>query len=476
MKVVSVFLVAVSLFFINGFRSHAQEAWTLQQCIDYALSHNISVKQSELNEDFSKESFQQSKAGFLPNLNGNASQNYFYGRSIDPTTNLYTNNEVRSNNFSLSSSVPVFEGFQLQNALKQSKLNYLSSQYDLEKIKNDISLTVVTYYLQILYNRELLQSTTERVNATRIQRDKAQRMYELGAVAKGSLLEFEAQFSGDEVQLVNAQSLLDQSILSLTQLLELDSVKDFTIVEPVVEIAAMSIPVEDANSIYSIALKTQPDIKSFEYKVMSAEKGLSVARAGRYPRLSVGGSISTNYSSASQTFTTSPSGNYPIIGFAFDTIPVYSASSGFNVEAKEKSFKSQFDDNISKFVGFSLSVPIFNGWSAKTNINHAKINLQRSQLNLQSTKKSLYKSIQQAVSDAKSANKRYQANDKSVQSLNESFSYNEQKFNTGMISLYDYLLSKNNLAKAKADLLQAKYDFIFRIKVLDFYLGKPLAF
>ena len=138
MKVVSVFLVAVSLFFINGFRSHAQEAWTLQQCIDYALSHNISVKQSELNEDFSKESYQQSKAGFLPNLNGNASQNYFYGRSIDPTTNLYTNNEVRSNNFSLSSSVPIFEGFQLQNALKQSKLNYLSSQYDLEKIKNDI--------------------------------------------------------------------------------------------------------------------------------------------------------------------------------------------------------------------------------------------------------------------------------------------------------------------------------------------------
>ena len=476
MKVARVFLFVTALFFIHGFQSHAQEAWTLQQCISHALSHNISVKQSELNEDFSKESYQQSKASFLPNLNGNASQNYFYGRSIDPTTNQYTNNEVRSNNFSLNSSVSLFDGFQLQNSLRQSKLNYLSSQHDLEKIKNDISLTVVTFYLQILYNRELLQSTTEQVNATRIQRDKAKRMYELGAVSKGSWLEFEAQYSADEVQLVNVQSLLDQSILSLTQLLELDSVNGFTVVEPGVEAAAMSIPVEDVNGIYSIALKTQPDIKSFEYKVMSAEKGLSLARGGRYPRLSVGGSISTNYSSAAQSFTSSPSGIFPVIGFAFDTIPVYSASSGFNVQAKERPFKSQFDDNISKFVGFSLSLPIFNGWSTKTNITRAKINLQQSQLNLQSTKKSLYKSIQQAVSDAKTADKKYQANNKSVQSLSEAFSYNEQKFNTGLISLYDYLLSKNNLAKAKADSLQAKYDYIFRIKVLDFYLGKPLVF
>ena len=455
MRGIRLFLYVVLWLFISGFHCEAQQqAWTLPQCIDYALSHNITVKQSQLNTETSKENYQQSKANFFPTLNGNAGHNYYYGRNIDPTTNLYTNNEVRSNNFSLSTGVPLFEGFQLQNSLKQSSLNYMSSKYDLEKIKNDISLSVVTYYLQVLYNRELLKSTQEQVNASGLQRDRTKRMYELGSVSKGNLLDLEAQYASDEVRLVNAQSQLDQALLSLTQLLELDSVKDFTIVEPVVDVPTLAVQQADLNNIYSAALTNQPDIKSYEYKLMSAEKGLSIARGSRYPRLSFGGSVSTNYSSAAQTFT--------------------NTSTGIVVE--KKPFRNQIDDNLSKSIGFSLSVPIFNGWSAKTNIAHARINLQQSQLTLQSTKKALYKSVQQAVADANAALKKYDANDKSVQSLREAFNYNDQKYNLGLISTYDYMLSKNNLAKAQADLLQAKYDYIFRMKVLDFYQGKPLAF
>jgi len=168
MREVRILLVGVLLFFIGSFRSEAQQAWTLQECINYALSHNISVKQSELNTESSKENYQQSIASFFPSLNGNASQNYYYGRSIDPTSNQFTTSQVRSNNFSISSSIPLFEGFQLQNSLKQSKLNYQSSQYDLEKVRNDISLNVVTFYLQVLYNRELLNTTQEQVNATKV--------------------------------------------------------------------------------------------------------------------------------------------------------------------------------------------------------------------------------------------------------------------------------------------------------------------
>ena len=289
MRGLRIFFLIASWFLIPGFPCEAQQAWSLQQCIDYALNHNISVKQSELNTEASKETYHQNIAGFFPSLNANAGQSYYFGRSIDPTTNQFTNNEVRSNNFSLSSGVAIFEGFQLQNSLKQSKLNYLSSQYDLEKIKNDISLSVVTYYLQILYNRELLKSTNELVDATKLQRDRTKRMYELGSVSKGSYLDLEAQFSSDEVRLINAQAQLDQSVLSLTQLLELDSVKDFTIVQPNIDAPSLSIREADVYGIYFSALKTQPDIKSYEYRVMSAEKGLSVARGGRYPKLSFGG-------------------------------------------------------------------------------------------------------------------------------------------------------------------------------------------
>ncbi len=478
MREVRIFLVFISLVFIGSFRSEAQQAWTLQQCIDYALSHNISVKQSELNTESSKENYQQSIASFFPSINGNVSHNYYYGRSIDPTSNQFTTSQVQSNNFSLSSSVTVFDGFQLQNSLKQSKLNYKSSRSDLDKIRNDISLNVVTYYLQVLYNRELLKTTQEQVNTTKGERDKTQRMYELGSVSKGNFLDLEAQYSTDEVKLITAQSQLDQSLLSLTQLLELDSVSNFTIVEPAVQVPAVNAIDSNVHNIYSAALTTQPDIKSSEYKVMSAEKSLSIARGGRSPRLTFGGSLSTNYSSASQNFKSTPTGTFPVIGYTSDSIPipVYSIFQESSTSFEKKSFGDQFNDNLSKSIGFNLSIPIFNGWSTKTNIAHARINLQQSRLTLESTKKALYKSVQQAIADANTAYKKYVANDKSVQSLEEAFNYNNQKYNLGLISTNDFLLSKNNLAKAQADLLQAKYDYIFRIKILDFYQGKPLAF
>ncbi len=476
MKDGRIFLLITSFLILFSSQSEAQQMWSLQQCIDYALSHNISIKQSELNEASSKESYQQSIAGFFPSLNGNVSQSSYFGRSIDPTSNQFTTSEVRSNSFSLSSSIPLFEGFQLQNSLKQSKLNYKASQFDLAKIRNDVSLNVVTYYLQILYNHELLKSTQEQVDATKLQRDKTQRMFDLGAVSKGNLLDMEAQFATDEVRLVNSQSQYDQSVLSLTQLLELDSVNNFTVADPKIDIQSTPLLQPDVSTIYSAALNTQPDIQSAEYKVMSSEKNLSIARGGRYPKLSLGGSISTNYSSAQERLVNTIYGEPQPIGYtsALDTVFSFIPSASYNFE--KKPFKDQFQDNLSKSVGLNLSIPIFNGWSTKTNIAHARIGLQQSRLTLESTKKSLYKSVQQASADAVSAYKKYMANTKSVESLQEALNYNEQKYNLGLISTYDYLLSKNNLAKAQADLLQAKYDYVFRIKILDFYQGKALAF
>jgi outer membrane protein len=450
------------------------QSFSLQQCIDHALAHNLTIKQSELNTELSKVGVNQSTMNLFPNLNGFASNNYYYGRSIDPNTNTFTTDQVRSNSFSLSSSVALFEGFALQNTLKQSKLNFMASRYDLQKIKNDVVLNVVTYFLQVLYNEELLAVTRNQRDATQLQRDRTSRMFEAGALSKGNLLDMESQLASDEVRLINAQAQYDQAMLSLKQLLEMDTVKSFGIVAPTVQAPEMNASYKDVNGIYSTALTNQPDIKSYEYRVQSAEKGIAIARGGVSPRLSLTGSLSTAYTTSKFQVAGFNSPQLQLVGFVFDTIPVFTE---YSTPVLEKTpFNDQLNDNFSKSIGFNLSIPIFNNWSVRNGIKRAKINLEQSQLNLLTAQKSLLKSIQQAVADATSSNQKLIAGEKSVAALIESMNYNEQKYNLGLISTYDFLLSKNNLAKAQADLLQAKYDYIFRLKVLDFYQGKPLTF
>ncbi len=471
-------LLFVFILILISVSAFAQGQWTLQQCIDRALQYNIQIKLSDLNVQNSDISVQQNMGAIFPSLNGSASQNYFYGRSIDPYTNTYTTSQVRGNNFSLNSSVTLFDGFQLQNTLKQSKLTYLSSQNDLKKMQNDISLNVVTYYLQVLYNQELLDITTSQVAATDTQRYRTKRMYELGSVAKGNFLDLESQYASDEVRLIQAQSNLDQSMLSLTQLLELDTVKSFSITNPDVKIPEFVVDQANVEVVYGKALTTQPDIKSSEQKLLASEKGLAVARGGRSPRLYLSGSLSTNYSTSSKTITGYNEGppTRAISGFTSSGDTVYSFIPNSSPIIQNTPFHKQFNDNLGKSVGFTLQVPFFNGLSVSSNIRRSKLNLEQARLNLDQNKKTLYKSVQQAVADALSSYRKYVAGQRSVDALEESYRYNKQRFESGLINTYDFLQSKTNYVKAQADLVQAKYDYIFRLKILDFYQGKPLTF
>ncbi|MBP6334768.1 MAG: TolC family protein [Bacteroidia bacterium] len=450
----------------------------MQQCISYALEHNIQIRQAALNTELNRETKSQSMTNMFPSLNGNASQNYYYGRSIDPITNAYTTNQVRSNNFSLTSNVALFEGLQLQNTLRQSKLNFLSSQFDLQKVRDDISINVVTFYLQVLYNKELLLNIAGQVDATQQQRDKIFRMFELGSVSKGNLLDMEAQLATDLLRQVEAQSAFDQSLLSLMQLLELNTDSAFAIEVPVLSAPVLAAEQMNTNAIFAKALTNQPDIKSYELRVQSAERGLSIARGGRFPRLYLSGSLSTNFATTSQDIvgyeTLPPTTVFS--GFTGSGDSVYSFVNSIQPVLEQTPFMDQIENNLGRSVGFSLQIPLFNGFTAKTNVSRAKIYLEQSRLNLEQTRKNLLKSVQQAVADAHSSFKRYEAGSKSQEALSESFKFNSQRFELGLISTYDYLIVKNNLAKSEADLLQAKYDFVFRTKIIDFYQGKPLTF
>jgi outer membrane protein len=471
MRGIKAFLPFLFIVFSPGV--YAQKAWTLRECVDHALKNNIQIKQSELNMDLADVTRDQSLFGMFPSLNAGASHSYYFGRSVDPTTYQFTTNEIRSSNFSLSSSVAIFEGFQLQNSLKQSKLNYLSAKFDLEKIRNDISLNVVTFYLQVLYNKDLVNQAKEQLDASKVQRDRIKEMENLGSASRGNLLDMEAQLATDELRLVNAQSQYDAAVLSLAQLLELETVAGFSVdtlsfAAPLVDISSLNV-----SSIYEAALKTQPDIKSSEYRVESAKKGLSIARGAFYPRLSLSGSISSAYSSSRERITNLALDTV-LFGFTQSLQPVYTFD---YIPTYEKTpFSDQIDENLSKSVGLNLVIPLFNGLQTRSGIRRAKIYLRQAQLNDESTRKSLFKSVQQAVNDVAAANNRFSAALRSADALTESYSFNKQKFDLGMLNSYDFLISKNNYSKAQADLLQAKYDLIFKLKILDFYMGKPLTF
>jgi outer membrane protein len=471
------FISFFGLFILLEGQSHGQQPWTLQQCIDQALQHNIQIRQSSLNNDLNKIQVTQNTASMFPGINGSATQNYYYGRSIDPYTNTFTTSQVRSNSFSLSGSIPLFEGFQIQNSLKESKLNYLASQNDLKKIQNDISLNVVSAYLQILYSEELMKNAEERVNSSTLQRDRLKRMYELGSVSKGNYLDLESQLAADEVSMVQARSQYDQSVLTLTQLLELDSTAGFSILRPEIILPVIDSTQMLVDVVYASALNTQPEIKGSDYKVLSSEKALSAAKGGLYPRLYLGGSLSTNYSTSSKnvTYVELPP-TTTITGYTSSGDTVYSVIPNTRATISDTPFRDQIDNNLGKSIGFTLQVPIFNAWSSRSNIARARINLEQTRLNNELTKKNLYKSVQQAVADAIAAQRKFEAGKRSAAAMQESFNYNDKRLEVGMINTYDYLLAKNNLADAKTSLLQAKYDYIFRLKIIDFYLGKPLTF
>lgn len=424
---------------------------------------------------------QQSRIGltqkylqFLPTLNGSASHNYNFGRSVDPFTNQFTTEQIQSDNVSLSSNVTLFGGLQLQNELKQSRLDYIASGYDLQKINNDISLNVVSSFLQVLYADEALIAARNQMERSLKQRDRTKALTEAGSLTQGNYLDAEAQYASDEVAVITAENNLTIALLSLAQLLELKSTEGFSVARPASEIPDVSVLSQTPDAIYSKAISILPEIKSSETRVLSARKGLAAARGGRFPRLTVFGSLSTGYSSASKRLGNTeflglfPNGSFTSGG---DTIlsPVY------NSTFEDVPFNDQFDQNYSRSVGFSLNIPLFNGWATESTIRRAKLNVYNAELNENLQHQQVLKSIQQAYADANGSQKKYGAAQRSFDALQASFNYTQKKFDAGLVSSLEWLTAKNNFAKAESDLLQAKYDYIFRVKVLDFYAGKPLT-
>jgi outer membrane protein len=482
MKIKSLKIIFI-LFLLNSLSVLAQDAikitepMTLEVCIDYALKNNIQIKQSELNTDLSQIGLNQSKANLLPTLNANAAHSYNFGRTIDRFTNQFATQQVLSQNLSLSTDITLFSGLQNINTIKQNRYSYLASKYDVDKMKNDISLNIASAYLQILFAIETVENARNQMGVTNSQVERTKKLVEAGAAAKGTLLDIQAQLALEELNFTNAQNSLDISYLSLTQLLNLPTTEGFSIVKPDLALGNETLLTSNANQIYNTAVSNLPEIKSAELNVKSSEKAVDVARGGISPRLSFSAAYGTGYSGLSQRVLTPPlfQGYTPdgSITSGGDTVfsPFFS-----NPLTEKIPFFDQYKDNVNKSFGFFLTVPLFNRLQTKTSIDRARIQKLNAELTVESTKLQIQKNIQQAYADANGGLKKYNATLRAVDAMKESFKYAEQKFNDGMVNTNDYNDSKNKLAKAESDLLQAKYEYIFKTKVLDFYQGKPLKF
>ena len=431
--------------------ANAQEQtapWSLEACINYAYANNLQLKQKMEEQEARKVELHTSKHSWLPAVNANMGQSFQFGRSTSKSGVIVDQNAANTT-FNINLDMPIFDGFKIPNDIAARKLDLQAAIESLNKAKEDLAVNIASYYLQVLYNKELQRVAQLQVDLDREQVNKTEAMVNAGKVPLSQLYDIKAQLARDEVTLTEATNNVQLALLDLAQSLELErSDRSFDVVTPqitdaVAENMSSILPPE---TIFDQAVTFKPQIKEQEYLLESQKRMLKVAQAGYYPKLNFGASYSNGY------YHTSMGGEF----------------------ADTRSFGDQLKQNGQKIVGFSLSIPLFNRFQVRNSVRSARIGINNQQLLLENSKKTLYKEIQQAYYNATAAQEKYTAPDKSVASSREAFSYAQARYAAGQSTVFEFNEAKTKYAQSLAEQAQAKFDFIFRAKILDFYRGTPL--
>ncbi|MFT4879643.1 MAG: outer membrane protein [Flavobacteriales bacterium] len=458
--------------------SFAQEAWTLQKCIDYAFQNNIQIQQSQLNLELSEIGKQQNFGALLPSLNASASHGYNWGQTIDPFTNSFATERIRSNSLGANSSLTIFNGFQNMNRLKQSDIDIEARKADLEAQQNDVALNVANAFLSVLFQQELLRIAASNVENTDQQLQRISQLVDAGAAPRGNLLEIQAQRGTDQASLISSENNLNIGYLNLRQLLQIpEADKDgFQLAAPDADLAeSMTLP-GNSQSASSNALNNFPQIRSAEADLISAETNLKIARGGLSPRFSMSYSYGSGYSGAARLPVGDPILSETPIGFVQGTNEVVVVPNISYNAFETKAFGNQIRDNVNSSLFFSLSIPLFNGFSTKSTIERAQVNQKSASLQLESTRLLLEQNIQSAYADALAALNNYRAAQTAVESAELAMEYASIRFEEGASNITDYTQARVRLDNARSNLIRNKYDYIFRVKVIEFYMGQPLTF
>lgn len=457
-------------------RLKAQDVWSLGRCIEYARSHNIQIKQQALQKRLSELTLRQSRLSQLPTFNGNANYGYNFGRSIDPTTNQFVGSQLSSGGLNVNAGVTLFSWFQKRNQIASDKYADQAGNAVLEKLMNDISLNVANNYLQILLAQEQLEVSGKQIALTTQQLSNTRAQVEAGSLPESNEADLEAQLARDSATYITNKNSVSIAILQMKALLNLDFETSFVPEKPeLARIPVLDIAMLSPEEIYREAVDQQPQIMADSLQVLAAQKQVAATKATLYPSLSFGAGLGTNYSSGYerpagdyvQHFPAAPIGTVNINGSDYT---VNSLPQDVNTPLVETPpFSTQLGDNLRENIGLSLSIPLFNGLETHSRITQSKINLENQKLIHQQDLLSLKQDIYTAYADARAALENYAAAQKTLKATQTAFYYAEQRYKVGLINSLEYLTSQNNLFQAQTDLVSKHYDYIFRMKVLEFY-------
>lgn len=456
-------------------KTSAQEGTlTLQQSIETAINNNLTVKQSELQMQTANITHKQAKAYILPDLIGYVDHGTNQGRSIDPFTNTYSNQQINFASYNLSSNVTLFNGFQLLNTVRQQALAYNAAKMELQQTRDNITLQVILAYLQILNNEEQLTQAESQATLSRRQVERLEVLNNQGAIAPALLYDLRGQLANDELAIVNTRNSLDAARLALSQLMNVPYSQTLKVEKLTAD--QMSLVYEgNPESIYNAAMSQLALVKAADYRKESAQKAVKVAR-GRYsPGIFLSGNLNTNYSSLARTetllgVTDVATSDYVTVNG--DKVSVFTQRSNF--ASSRISYGDQFRNNYSTSIAVGIRIPIVNAFLARNAVAQAKANLKNAEFVAQTTRTQLRQAIEQAYFNMKAAQDRYRVLQNQVAAFSESFRAAEVRFNAGLGTSVDYLVAKNNLDRANINLVSARYDYVLRTRVLDYYQSKPL--
>lgn len=447
MKILSKIIIAICVFWTGN--SFAQKKWTLDECVRHAMENNVSIKQIELDNQLANIDEKDAYGSFLPTLNASASHSWNIGLNTNITTGLLENQTTQFTSVGATAGVDLFRGLQNQNRFRRSKLAVISSQYQHLKMEEDVALNVVNAYLQILFNKENIKVQKQQFSADSLQLVRSQALVDAGMIPSGDLYDMKATLATGKQRIIQAEYALLVSKMSLAQLLQMEDFKAFDIADVEYEFQPNSIFFETPESIYQQAKQERTELKIAENNVKIAEKDVDIAKGARLPSLVGFYSFSSRVSYA----------NVP---------------NGLGGVMAPPPFFEQLDTFKGHNFGLQLNIPIFNGFSARNNIERTKVNLEKSRLALEQTELDLERNIYTAYADAKGALETYLATREMLKSREEAFRYTQERYENGMATAFDYNQSQTLLVNTQSDLLRTKYDYLFRTRILEFYFGFPI--
>lgn len=433
--------------------TQAQDIWSLEKCVSYAMQNSLNIKQSQVSVAQAELGEDASKYARLPNLNASSNYGYQFGRTIDPVTNSFVDLNVGSNTWSLNSNVVVFNGGRINNTIKQSEFDTQAARSDMQQMQNDIALNVANAYLNVLFSEERLTNAKRQLALSEAQLEQTNRLIQAGSIPENDKYDILANIAQNDQAIVVQQNNVELAFLNLKQLLQLDPNTDLKIERPEINIPENTeTDVLALNTVYATALNSQPFVRADEMRLRSAETGVDIASANFYPQLSLFGSVDTRFSTEGRRLvSTNP--------ITFDDSPYF----------------NQLEDNLGQSVGLSLRIPIYNNHTTKINVQRAELGITNAQITAERNKQNLKVDIQNSIANAKAAKKQLDAAQRTRDALRIAYENAEKRLNLGAVNTFQLTTAKNNLDNSEVDYIIAKYDYLFKLKIVDFYQGKPIT-